>query len=229
MYHYHWSHLLVLPGFLLGLYAMFRLRSLYARYQNVPQSKGVTGAEVAQAILDHEGIRNVSIEPCDGHLTDHYDPKNRVLRLSEANFKSSSLSAIGVAAHEAGHAIQHKEKYAPLEMRMSIIGITGIGSSLSPIIFFVGFLFHSPFMLQLGIWLFSAVVVFQLITLPVEFDASARAKKVLADLGFINRDEEIAIRKVLNAAALTYVAALVTAMLELLRMIIMANQQRSRE
>ncbi len=215
-----WWDLIPVPGFLLAL---------YAQYHDVPQSRGMTGAEVAQAILDRAGIRNVSIESCEGDLTDHYDPKERVLRLSEANFRTSSLSAIGVAAHEAGHALQHKEKYAPLEMRMSVVGVTNIATSAGMILFFIGMLFHSGLMLQIGIWCYSAIVVFQVITLPVEFDASARAKRVLAELGFVDHDEAEAIRKVLGAAALTYVAALAVAMLELIRMIALANATRDRD
>jgi uncharacterized protein len=215
------------PGLVLSLYAMFKLKSTYAKYAEVPQSKGMTGAEVARAILDHEGLRNVAIEQCPGELTDHYDPRHRVLRLSHSNFDSSSLSAIGVAAHEAGHAIQHKEKYAPLEARMAIVGVTNIGSNLGVILFGIGTIVQGlPFLMTLGIWLFSAVVVFQLITLPVEYDASARAKRVLANLGFVSAQEGIAIRKVLNAAALTYVAALVSAVLQLLYMIMRANSRR---
>ncbi len=229
MFYFGWWDLLPIPGFLLALYAQFKLRSLFKKYQNVPQSQGMTGAEVAQAILDHEGIRNVSIEPCPGELTDHYDPRARVLRLSEANFNTSSLAAIGIAAHEAGHAIQHKEKYVPLDMRMTIVGVTGIATNAGMILFMIGLFFHSGILLQVGIWCYSAIVVFQGITLPVEFDASARAKRVLAELGFVNREEGEAIKKMLGVAALTYVAAMATAMLELLRMIILANHVRDRD
>lgn len=225
-YHFGWYDLLPIPGVLLALYAQFKMRSLYAKYQDVPQSRNMTGAQVAQAILEHEGIRDVQIEMCEGELTDHYDPRDKVLRLSQANFETSSLSAIGVAAHEAGHAIQHQQKYAPLEMRMSIVGVTNIGSIGGPILFMLGFLFHSGILLQIGIWLYSAIVVFQLVTLPVEFDASSRAKRVLADLGFVNREEGDAIKKVLGAAALTYVAAMATAALELVKMIALANMAR---
>ncbi len=229
MFFFDWTFIIILPGALLSFYAMIKLRSLYAKYQDVPQSNGMTGAEVAQAILDHAGIRDVAIESCAGELTDHYDPRNKVLRLSQANFQTSSLSAIGVAAHEAGHAIQHKEKYAPLDMRMAIVGVTNFASIGGPVLFMIGLFFHSGLLLQIGIWLFSAIVVFQLITLPVEFDASARAKRILTDLGFVNREEGEIIKKMLNAAALTYVAALVTAILHLLRMILIANQARNRD
>lgn len=225
-FYWHWYDLIPIPGFLLALYAQFRLRSLYAKYQAVPQSRGATGAEVAQAILDQAGIRNVKIEPCEGELTDHYDPRARVLRLSAANFQTSSLSAIGVAAHEAGHAIQHKEKYAPLDMRMAIVGVTGFATNAGMILFMIGLFIQSGILLQIGIWCYSAIVAFQLITLPVEFDASARAKRVLADLGFVNQEEGEAIKKVLGAAALTYVAALAVALLELFRMILIANRRR---
>jgi Zn-dependent membrane protease YugP len=218
---------LILGG-AIGLIAMLRLQSTYAKYKNVPQSRGLTGAEVAQAILDKAGIRDVSIEPCPGRLTDHYDPRARILRLSEDNFHTSSIAAIGVAAHEAGHALQHQEKYLPLELRMSVVGITNFSSGAAPLIFALGFFLHMPSMLQIGIWLYSAIVVFQLITLPVEYDASSRAKRVLADLGLVNREEGEAIRKMLSAAALTYVAALITAILQLIDMIFVANQSRNR-
>jgi uncharacterized protein len=223
-----WVYLIPIPGLILGLYAQFKLRGLYAKYQNVRQSRGMTGAQVAQAILDHAGIRDVTVEQCPGELTDHYDPRNKVLRLSEGNFHASSLSAIGVAAHEAGHAIQHKEKYAPLQARMSIVGLTNFGSMASQIIFGIGLFIPAlgKTFLMLGILLFSVVVIFQLITLPVEFDASSRAKNVLSRLGFVNEEERQAIQKVLGAAALTYVAGLVSAVLELLKLIIIANQRR---
>jgi Zn-dependent membrane protease YugP len=229
MFYFGWWDLIPIPGFLLALYAQFKLRGLYAKYHDVPQSRGLTGAEVAQAILDRAGISDVAIEPCPGELTDHYDPKNRVLRLSEPNFQASSISAIGVAAHEAGHAIQHKEKYAPLEMRMSIVGVTNFATSAGMILFFAGLLIHSGLLLQIGIWCYSAIVVFQLITLPVEYDASRRAKLVLAELGLVDREEGEAIRKVLGAAALTYVAALAVALLQLVKMIALANTARDRD
>ncbi len=228
-YYFGWWDLIPIPGFLLALYAQIKLRSLYAKYRDVPQSQGMTGAQVAQAILNHAGIRHISIEPCEGELTDHYDPKKHVLCLSEENFRTSSLSAIGVAAHEAGHAIQHKEKYAPLEARMAVVGMTGFATNSGMILFMIGLFIRSGILLQIGIWLYSAIVVFQLITLPVEIDASARAKKVLANLGFVNREEGEAIKKVLGAAALTYVAGLATAMLELLKMILLANRVRDRD
>ncbi|MDD2708278.1 MAG: zinc metallopeptidase [Verrucomicrobiae bacterium] len=229
MYMFHWYELVPIPGVLLGFYAMFKLRSLYSKYQNVPQSKGMTGAEVAQAILDKAGVREVRIEGCEGELTDHYDPRGKVLRLSEANFRTSSLAAIGVAAHEAGHAIQHHVKYAPLETRMAVVGVTNFASISAPILFMIGMFMHSGILLQIGIWLFSAIVVFQAITLPVEFNASARAKRVLLEMGIVSRDEEEIVKKLLNAAALTYVAGLVTAALELLKMILYANLQRDRD
>jgi len=220
--------LIPIPGFLMALWAQFKLKGLYAKYHEIPQSKGMTGAEVAQAILDSAGVRDVTIEPCPGQLTDHYDPRNRVLRLSEENFRTSSLSAIGIAAHEAGHAIQHKEKYFPLEMRMSIVGVTGFATNAGMILFMIGLFVHPGLgqkLMQIGIWCYSAIVGFQLITLPVEYNASARAKKVLMNLGFVNREESVAINKMLNAAALTYVAALATALLELIKMIVMANSR----
>ncbi len=229
MYSFGWYDLIPIPGLILALYAQFRMRRLYSEYQKVPQRQGMTGAEVARAILDHEGLRDVAIEPIEGELTDHYDPSHRVLRLSRSNFEISSLSSIGVAAHEAGHALQHKEKYAPLEARMAVVGMTNFATNSGVILFFIGMVFHSAWMLQLGVWLYSAIVVFQMITLPVEFDASARAKKVLSTLGFVRGDELIAIRKVLGAAALTYVAGLATAALELIRMIALSHAIRDRE
>jgi uncharacterized protein len=231
-FHFGWWDLLPIPGVLLALYAQFKLRSLYSKYRDVPQSRGMTGAQVAQAILDHAGIHDVSIEPIAGDLTDHYDPRQKVLRLSEANFRTSSLSAIGVAAHEAGHALQHQENYSLLGARMAIVGVTNLATNAGIILFMIGLFFHGGMrniFLQLGIWLYSAMVVFHGLTLPVEYNASARAKRVLADLGFVNGEEGVAIKKMLGAAALTYVAALATSALELLRMILMANRSRDRD
>jgi Zn-dependent membrane protease YugP len=250
MFYFGWWDIFPIIGFLFALYAQFKLKGLYSKYHEMSQSRGMTGADVAQAILNNAGIStyavreldgsspreetsrsdrmSVGIGMCPGVLTDHYDPRNRILRLSEENFRTSSISAIGVAAHEAGHALQHKEKYALLEMRMSIVGVTGFATNAGMILFMIGLFFHSGMsstLMQAGIWLYSAIVVFQLITLPVEYDASARAKKALAGLGLVNQEEGEAIRKMLGAAALTYVAALAVAMFELLRMIALANSR----
>jgi uncharacterized protein len=228
MFYFGWESLIPIPGVIFALYAKFKLEATYRKYHEIPQSQGKTGAEVAEAILEHAGIHDVRVEPCAGVLTDHYDPRNKVLRLSEENFQVSSLSSIGVAAHEAGHAIQHHQAYAPLQMRMAIVGVTNISSQAGIILFMIGLFTNIPAMLTIGIWLFSAIVVFQLITLPVEFDASARAKKVLGNMGFVNGEEGRAIQKVLGAAALTYVAGLAMAILELAKLIAIANSRRDR-
>ncbi|WP_346330722.1 zinc metallopeptidase [Prosthecobacter sp. SYSU 5D2] len=198
----------------LSLYASWKVRSAYNRYSQVPASSGYTGAEVAQRILDLNGIRDVSIHSTHGHLTDHYDPSNRRLVLSEENYHGTSVAALGIAAHECGHAIQHQQLYAPLKWRMAAVGITGIASQIVMWVPLIG-LFGGFFPYKLAITImavsFGILMLFQLVTLPVEFDATARAKKVLAGTGAVAAGTEFkAMSKVLDAAALTYVAAFVS-------------------
>ncbi len=213
------------PGLLLGLYAQYRLSSTYKKYMQVGVGSGQSGAEAAREILDRNGLVDVPVEEVPGHLTDHYDPTKRALFLSSDNFHNPSISAVGVAAHEAGHALQHQASYAMLNLRMKMVPITQFASMGSSLIFIAGMIlmrmrviggpmFHQ--MIWLAIGLFTIVTLFQIITLPVEFDASRRAKEHLFRLGLVRETEREAISKVLGAAALTYVAAMVSSMMQLL-------------
>lgn len=223
---------LLLPGLLLGLYAQMKLMSTYQRYSRQGVDSGVSGAEAARIILDRAGLRQVTVDMVPGQLTDHYDPTKRALFLSEANFRGRSLAAVGVAAHEAGHALQHQAAYAPLQLRMALVPATGFATKIFFIIFFGGMLLTmfgvlAPALfaklLPFAIGAYAVITFFQLVTLPVEFDASRRAKQALVALGIVRDGEAPAISRVLNAAALTYVAALISSMLELLRLVMIAR------
>ena len=218
--------IIVLPAILLALYAQLRVRSTYARYSQVPVSTGLTGAAAAQEILRRNGLANVQIERIDGMLSDHYDPRTRTLSLSSDVYGGASVAAVGVAAHETGHAIQHAREYAPLALRSAMVPTVQFGSWLAWPIFLLGLWIHSGTMLQLGILIFSAAVAFTVVTLPVEFDASARALRALREERLVTADELRGVRSVLTAAALTYVAAAATAILELARMLLLANMRR---
>jgi len=223
-------YVFLIPGFLLGLYAQFKLSGAYRRYMEVPTSTGLSGAEAALEVLDSAGLPSMPIEIVPGHLTDHYDPMKRALFLSEENYHGRSLAAVGVAAHEAGHALQHKAAYFPLHLRMAMVPVTNIATQASMFLFFIGmFLGWAKFFLG-GIIIYAIVTAFQLVTLPVEFDASSRAKKQLEKLGLIRGAEEAkGVSKVLSAAAMTYVAAMVTSLLTLLYYILRFSQMRSSE
>jgi Zn-dependent membrane protease YugP len=227
--------LFAIPGLLLGLYAQFKLSGTYAKYMRVPVASGLSGAQAARRILDDAGLQDVPVEEIPGNLTDHFDPKKRALFLSSANFHERSLSAVGVAAHEAGHALQQKAAYAPLNFRMAIVPVTNFATTASYFILggsamlrYMGAIAGSTFshLMVVGIVLFAIVALFQAITLPVEYDASRRAKEQLFRLGLVNGSERGAVSQVLSAAALTYVAALVTALLQLLYWISVARDRR---
>ena len=204
----------------IGLWAQMKVKSAYGKYVQVPSRGRITGREAAEAVMQSAGIHDVEIVECHGTLTDHYDPRNKRLALSRDNYRGSSLAALGVAAHEAGHAIQHKQGYAPLNLRMSLVPITNIASQALPMVMLGGFfLFHSPMLINLGIIIYVILTFFQLVTLPVEFDASKRAKAQLANLGIIEQDEMIGVKKTLDAAAYTYVAAFVSSLGWLLYML----------
>lgn len=220
------TYFIVFPAILMALYAQFRVRSAYARYSQVPVRNGMTGAQVAGEILRRNGLSSVEIQRIDGMLSDHYDPRTRVLRLSSDVHDGVSVASAGVAAHETGHAIQHAQNYGPLALRSAIVPVTQFGSWLAFPIFFLGFFFNSGTMMQLGILIFSAFVAFTLITLPVEFDASARAMRVLREERLMTADELTGVRTVLTAAALTYVAAAATAILQLLRLLLLFSARR---
>lgn len=218
---------LVIPGILLGLYAQFRVTSAYGRYSQEPVASGMTGAEAARAILDKAGLRGMPIEEVEGQLADHYDPTKKALFLSSDNYHGRSLAAVGVAAHEAGHALQHQAAYAPLNIRMMLVPITGFASQAAVWIGVVGYFVGlvSP-LISLAIVAYAVLSVFQLITLPVEFDASRRAKIQLFNLGLIRQEERAGVSRMLNAAALTYVAAMVSSLFTLLHFVLIARGQR---
>jgi Zn-dependent membrane protease YugP len=225
----------MIPGLLLGMYAQYRLSSAYGKYMRVPAQSGLTGAQAARRILDNAGLQHVPVEEIPGNLTDHYDPRKEALFLSSPNFNERSLAAVGVAAHEAGHALQKQVGYAPLNFRMAIVPVTNFASRASYFILMgsvilrsLGMIAGSMFshLMALGIVLFAIVALFQAITLPVEFDASRRAKEQLFRLGIVSGDERGAVSEVLSAAALTYVAGLVTALLQLLYWISIARNRR---
>ena len=206
--------LLILIPILVGLWAQMKIKGAYNKYVQVPSRGHITGREAARAVMNSAGIYDVEIVPCHGTLTDHYDPRNKRLALSEANYNGSSLAALGVAAHEAGHAIQHRQKYAPLNLRMQLVPITNIASQFLPMVMFGGFFFggFGPMLLNLGILVYLVLTIFQLVTLPVEFDASKRAKRQLVGLGIIEEDELFGVKKTLDAAAYTYVAAFISSL-----------------
>lgn len=227
--------LFAIPGLLLGMYAQFKLSSTYGKYMRVPAASGMTGAQAARRILDDAGLQDIPVGEVPGNLTDHFDPKKRALFLSSANFHERSLSAVGVAAHEAGHALQQRAAYAPLNFRMAIVPVTNFATTASYFILggsvmlrYMHAIASSTFshLMVLGIVLFAIVALFQAITLPVEYDASRRAKEQLFRLGLVSNDERGAVSRVLSAAALTYVAALVTALLQLLYWISVARDRR---
>lgn len=212
--------LLIVIPIAVGLYAQMRIKSAYSK--NIQrQSRGrITGREAANAVMRSAGINDVEIVECRGELTDHYDPRHKRLVLSRENYRGSSLAALGVAAHEAGHAIQHKQAYAPLTLRMALVPITNFASQLLPMVMFGGFFFGmGPTLLNLGIFIYLVLTVFQLITLPVEFDASVRAKKYLLGLGIVEADEIDGVNETLDAAAFTYVAAFISSLGWLLYML----------
>lgn len=204
---------LIIVPIIVGLWAQMKVKSAYNKYVQVPSRGRITGREAAEAVMASAGIHDVEIVECHGTLTDHYDPKNKRLALSRDNYRGSSLAALGVSAHEAGHAIQDKKEYAPLNMRMALVPITGFASQLLPIVMFGGFfLGFGPITINLGIAIYLVLTVFQLVTLPVEFDASSRAKKQLVGLGIVEQDEMEGVTKTLDAAAYTYVAAFVSSL-----------------
>lgn len=215
--------ILLIPAFLLALWAQILVSSTFSKYSKYKSITGLTGYTLARNLLMAKGIYDVDIEMISGTLSDHYDPRNKVVRLSQSTYSSDSVAALGVVAHEIGHVVQHAENYFPLVIRNAMVPIASVGSSLAWIIFLMGLLFFSPFMMRIGIVLFSLAVLFTLLTLPVEIDASNRALKLLKSTVAMPEDELKAVKKVLTAAALTYVAATAIAILQLFRMLILAG------
>jgi hypothetical protein len=221
-YYYDPTYLLLIIAAVISLVAQFLVSSRFSKYSKVASRSGMTGAQAAEAILRSQGIYDVSIQRVSGNLTDHYNPKDKTLNLSDSVYGSNSVAAVGVAAHECGHAIQHAKGYAPLSIRSSLVPVANIGSKLSWLFIILGIIFSmNQMLLYIGILMFSAAVLFQIVTLPVEFNASARALRLLSDTGILYKDEVSQTRKVLSAAALTYVAAAATAILQLLRLIML--------
>ncbi len=221
--------LFAIPPLLLGLWAQFRVQSAFSHFSKVRTASGVTGAQAARSILDSNGLQTVTVERVGGTLSDHYDPRQKVLRLSNDVYQAPSIASVGVAAHEAGHALQDKNHYGPLRLRSAIVPAVQFGSWLGPIIFMVGFFMSGTFgdtVAWIGILLFGATALFALVTLPVEFDASRRAKQQLVQTGILSPQEMIGVNKVLNAAALTYVAAAVQAIMTVLYYVMLMGRRR---
>lgn len=215
----------VVPALIFSLYAQFKVKSTFNKYSRVRNMSGMTGADIARMILERNGLSDVRVESVAGNLTDHYDPRTKVVRLSQSVYGSNSVAAIGVAAHETGHAIQHSVKYAPLVLRSTMVPVANIGSSLGFPLAIAGLVFSWPFLVNLGIVLFALAVGFYLITLPVEFNASSRAIRTIEDTGILNYDEIDPAKKVLSAAAMTYVAAAAVAIGNLLRLILLSRRR----
>ena len=221
-----WSYILILIGAVISMIASAKVKTTYAKYGNVGSHSRMTAMQAARKILDNAGLRHIRIEKVAGDLTDHYSPNELVLRLSDTTINSTSIAAIGVAAHECGHAIQHAKKYVPLNVRNVIVPVANIGSKLSWPMILIGLLFGVTGFLDLGIVFFSFSLIFQVITLPVEFNASSRALKILSESGMLYDEELRGAKKVLSAAAMTYVAAAIASLLSLLRLIILFGGRR---
>lgn len=222
------TYILIIIGAILCLLASAKVRSTYSRYQRVRSASGLTGREAAERILYYSGIQDVRVEHVAGNLTDHYDPRSKVLRLSDTTYGFPSVAAVGVAAHECGHAIQHARGYAPLSFRSALVPLANFGSTIAWPLIILGFLFNnqsSQLFINIGILAFSLAVLFQIVTLPVEFNASGRALRILSETGMLQSEELSMTRKVLSAAALTYVASAAAAILQLLRLILLANRR----
>lgn len=224
--YYGWdpTFIILVPAILFTIYAQFKVSSTTSRFLRVNTQRGFTGEQVARRILESNGLYDVRIEMVRGHLSDHYDPRNKVLRLSQDIYYGTSVTSVAVAAHECGHAIQHAKGYVPLNLRSSLVPVVNFASNMSWIFIMLGFVTRGV-LLEVGIILFSASVLFQIVTLPVEFNASSRALTQLTTLGIVDDREVRESRKVLQAAALTYVAAAVTAILQLLRLVLIANSR----
>lgn len=218
--------ILVLPAILFSMWAQMKVKSTFAKYERVRSYAGYTGAQIARRILDENGLYDIRVERIAGSLTDHYDPRTGVVRLSDSVYNSASVAAVGVAAHETGHAVQHATGYMPLGIRNAIIPLTNIGSRLSMPLILLGLVLNSSNLIFIGIAAFSLMTLFQLVTLPVEFNASARAVRTLSMGGMMSDEELSGTKKVLTAAALTYVAALLVSAMQLLRLVMIFNRRR---
>ncbi|MBS7263413.1 MAG: zinc metallopeptidase [Eubacteriales bacterium] len=222
-----WYFLLVVPAMILGLIAQVRVKSAYSRWSGVRVSTGLTGTDAARIVLQRGGVRDVQVTSVGGQLTDHYDPAKKSLALSEGVYGAASVAAVGIAAHEAGHALQHAEGYFPLKIRTAIIPLTRFGSAAAPFVLLAGVLFSFEPLVLAGILCFSLAALFQLVTLPVEFNASRRALTALEESGVIRTEEErTGVKRVLSAAAMTYVAALISSLATILRLLLLFTNRR---
>lgn len=226
MFYYDSTFIILIPAILISMYAQQKVKGTFNKYSKVFSNSNYTGLDIARLILDKNGLEFVKIERIAGNLTDHYDPRTKVLRLSQPVYSNKSIASYGVAAHEVGHAIQHSRKYMPLEIRNSLVPVANFSSKIVWVLIILGFLLGITGLIQVGIYLFLAIVLFQLVTLPVEFNASNRAIVQLEGLGILHDDEIHNAKKVLDAAALTYVAAALTAISQLVRLIILSGYGR---
>ncbi len=218
--------ILVVPALLLAIWAQVQVKTTYRKYSRVPNSRGMTGAYAAQAVLNFYGITDVRIERVSGNLTDHYDPRSKVIRLSDGVYNSSTVAAIGIACHEAGHAAQHAENYAPIKIRNAIIPVCNIGSTIGIPLALIGWIFSFSILIYVGLGLYAAVFIFQVATLPVEFNASRRAIRVIDETQLLRDDEIGGAKKVLAAAAMTYVASMMVSLANLLRLLLRFSNNR---
>ena len=225
MFYYYGYYYILIPAILLSMWASFKVNSNYTKYARIPNSMGITGGECARRLLQANGIYDVYIEVVGGKLTDHYDPSNKVVRLSNQVYHDDSIASVSIASHELGHVLQHEKGYAPLAIRNAIVPVVNLSTSLSWILIILGIVMSFSILINIGILLFSACVVFQLITLPVELNASKRAIAMLKDNGIVNSGEVVGSKKVLSAAAMTYVAALLTSILQLVRLMMIAGDR----
>lgn len=225
-YYYDPTYILVILGFIFAMIASGGVQRTFNKYSRIKSYRGYTGADAARKILDDNGLYDVRIEHINGNLSDHYDPKANVIRLSDATYADNSVAAIGVAAHEAGHAVQHAVGYAPIKVRNAIVPAVNLCSSLSMPLFLIGLIFALPTLTTMGIVLFAGALVFQLVTLPVEFNASRRALSILNTSAMLDEEELSGAKKVLTAAAMTYVAAVISTALQLFRLILLSNSRR---
>jgi Zn-dependent membrane protease YugP len=218
---YYTTMILLIPAILFGLWAQMKVKSTFQGYSKIVSKTGITGSELARRLLDVNGLSNIRVIRVAGNLSDHYDPRKGLVALSDSTYDSRSVAALGVVAHEIGHAIQHKEGYVPLTIRNAFVPVAQFGSSFSWLIFIAGLIFSTPLLINVGIWLFVAVVAFSLITLPVEFNASSRAIKLVQSTIMMGPQETQMVKSVLNAAAMTYVASTLMAVLQLVRMLLL--------
>ncbi len=220
-----WTFIIIIPALLIAGWAQMKVNSTFNKFSKVSSINRYTGAQVARMLLDSEGLYDIPVEQVGGKLTDHYNPKDRIMRLSREVYLGNSVAAIGIAAHETGHAIQHQKSYIPLQIRSSIVPLVNFSSNVSWILFIFGLMFRSGYLINIGIILFIAVVFFQMVTLPVEFNASRRALEILENKNILYGEELKGAKAVLSAAAMTYVAAAITAVLQLIRLVLLSRDR----